>query len=99
MSLAALALVLGHAAMFGAVHGADEGTATHVWQLLMVGQIPIVVFFAIKWLLRLPYHISVLRPPPMRNSGIGATLSRSAALGNPTQREVEYLGIILRNTR
>ena len=33
MSFAALALVLGHAAMFGVVHEADEGTATHIFQL------------------------------------------------------------------
>ena len=35
MSLAALALVLGHAAMFGIVHEADERTAAHIFQLLM----------------------------------------------------------------
>jgi hypothetical protein len=28
---------------------ADEGAAAHVWQLLMVGQVPIMAFFAIKW--------------------------------------------------
>jgi hypothetical protein len=54
MSLAAVAMVLGHAAIFGVVHEADEGTAAHVFQLLMAAQIPIVVFFALKWLPRLP---------------------------------------------
>ncbi len=54
MSFAALALVLGHAAMFGVVHEADEGTAAHIFQLLMVGQAPIVAFFAAKWLPRAP---------------------------------------------
>jgi glucan phosphoethanolaminetransferase (alkaline phosphatase superfamily) len=54
LSLAALALVLGHAAMFGVVHEADEGTAAHVFQLLMVAQVPIVIYFALKWLPRLP---------------------------------------------
>jgi hypothetical protein len=54
MSLAALALVLGHAARFGIVHEADEGTAAHIFQLLMVVQVPIVAFFAIKWLPRAP---------------------------------------------
>lgn len=54
MSLAALALVLGHVAMFGAVREADEGTAAHLWQLLMAGQVPVVAFFAIKWLPRTP---------------------------------------------
>jgi hypothetical protein len=52
MSLAALAAVLGHVALFGAAREADEGTAAHVFQLLMIGQIPIVAFFAIQWLPR-----------------------------------------------
>ena len=54
MSLAALAMVLGHAAIFGVVHEADEGTAAHVFQLLMAAQVPIVAFFALKWLARAP---------------------------------------------
>lgn len=54
MSLAALAIVLGHVAMFGAAREPDEGTAAHLWQLLMDGQGPIVAFFAIKWLPRTP---------------------------------------------
>ena len=52
MSAAALALVLGHVAMFGVVHEADEGTAAHLWQLLMAGQVPLVAYFALKWLPR-----------------------------------------------
>jgi hypothetical protein len=54
MSLAALSLVLGHMAFFGAAREADEGTAAHLWQLLMAGQIPVIAFFAIKWLPRAP---------------------------------------------
>jgi len=54
MSSVALALVLGHAALFGVVHEADEGTAAHVFQLLMAVQVPVVAFFAIKWLPRAP---------------------------------------------
>src|SRR2546422_11743963 len=54
MSVAALALVLGHIAIFGAVREADEGTAAHLWQILMAGQVPIVAFFAIKWLPQTP---------------------------------------------
>jgi len=54
MSLAALALVLGHAAVFGIVHEADEGTAAHVWQILMAAQLPIVAYFTLKWLPRRP---------------------------------------------
>jgi len=54
MSFAALATVLGHLAVFGVVREADEGTAGHIFQLLMVAQVPIVAFFAIKWLPRNP---------------------------------------------
>ena len=52
MSLAALALVLGHFALYGAAREADEGTAAHIWQILMAAQVPIIAFFAIKWLPR-----------------------------------------------
>jgi hypothetical protein len=54
LSLAALCLVLFHVALFGAAREADEGTAAHLWQLLMAAQLPIVAFFAIKWLPRAP---------------------------------------------
>jgi hypothetical protein len=49
MSLGALATVLLYLAMNGPAPQADEGTAAHIWQLLMAGQVPIVAFFAIKW--------------------------------------------------
>jgi hypothetical protein len=52
MSLAALSLVAGHAAMYGVVHEADEGTPAHIFQLLMILQVPLVAFFAITWLPR-----------------------------------------------
>jgi len=32
----------------------DEGSAAHMWQLLMTVQIPIVLWFAAKWLRRAP---------------------------------------------
>jgi hypothetical protein len=59
MSLIALALVVAkvlkdYAAYGSVVHEADEGTAAHLWQLLMAGQTPVLVFFAIKWLPRAP---------------------------------------------
>ena len=54
MSFAALAVVLGHVAMYGVAREADEGTAAHLWQILMAAQVPIVAFFAIKWLPRTP---------------------------------------------
>jgi len=49
MSLGALATVLLYLAMNGPAPQADEGTAAHIWQLLMAAQVPIVAFFAIKW--------------------------------------------------
>ena len=54
MSVAALALVLGHIAIFGVAREADEGTAAHLWQLLMAGQAPVVAYYALKWLPRAP---------------------------------------------
>ena len=54
MSLLALTLVLSHIAIFGAAREADEGTTAHLWQILMAGQLPILAFFAIKWLPRAP---------------------------------------------
>lgn len=54
MSFAALATVLVHVARFGAAREADEGTSAHIWQLLMIAQVPIIAFFAIKWLPRTP---------------------------------------------
>jgi hypothetical protein len=54
MSLVAMTLVLAHVAIFGAAHEADEGTAAHLWQLLMAGQVPVVAYFALKWLPRAP---------------------------------------------
>ena len=52
MSLAALATLLVHVALFGVARQADEGTAAHIWQILMAGQLPIMAFFVIKWLPR-----------------------------------------------
>ena len=54
MSSVALALVLGHVAAYGIVQEADEGTPAHLFQLLMAGQVPVVAFFAIRWLPRDP---------------------------------------------
>ncbi len=54
MSFGALATVLIYVAIFGPAPQADEGTAAHIWQILMAGQIPIIVFFAFKWLPRTP---------------------------------------------
>ncbi len=54
MSLAGLALVLGHVAVSGGGREADEGTAARLWWLLMGAQVPLVAWFAITWLPRAP---------------------------------------------
>ena len=54
MSGAALAIVIVHIVLFGVARQEDEGTAAHLWQLLMAGQLPVVAFFALKWLPRSP---------------------------------------------
>jgi hypothetical protein len=50
MSLIAVGTVVTHIALVGPAREADEGTAAHLWQLLMAGQLPIILFFAIRWL-------------------------------------------------
>ncbi len=52
MSLTALAMVLGHFAIYGNLHEVDEGATAHIWQLLMAGHLPVALYFAIKWLPR-----------------------------------------------
>jgi hypothetical protein len=54
MSLTALAIVLGHISLYGVAREADEGAVAHLWQILMAGQLPVLAFFAIKWLRRAP---------------------------------------------
>jgi hypothetical protein len=56
MSFTALAWVLGSISMYGVVHEADEGASTHIWQLLMAGQLPISAYFVIRWLRRAPWQ-------------------------------------------
>ncbi|MBU6469527.1 MAG: hypothetical protein KGL00_09200 [Gammaproteobacteria bacterium] len=79
MSLAALTVVLVHIALFGAAREADEGTATHLWQILMVAQLPVMAFFAIKWLPRVPKQaIGVLA---LQTAGYFAALAPVFLLG------------------
>jgi len=54
MSIAAFGLVIAHVVFYGTAHQADEGAAAHLWQLLMAGQLPVIAFFAVKWLPRTP---------------------------------------------
>ena len=55
MSAAALSVVLLHVFGFGSgphlrAGRPDEGPEAHIWQMLMTGQIPIVLYFAVRWL-------------------------------------------------
>jgi hypothetical protein len=55
MSLTALAVLLGSiAASSGVDRDTDEGAIAHIWQLLMAGQLPILAYFVIRWLPRVP---------------------------------------------
>jgi hypothetical protein len=54
MSLTALTMVMTDLAINGIVRGGDEGAIAHIWQLLMAGQMPILLFFAVRWLPRVP---------------------------------------------
>ncbi len=50
MSLAALAIVLSYTVRFGMVRQPDEGGDVHLFQLLMVIQLSIIGYFAVRWL-------------------------------------------------
>lgn len=73
MSLAALAAVLTFVALHGTAPQADEGAAAHIWQLLMAFQVPIVLFFAIKWLPQSPRQAL-----PILGLHVGAALAAMA---------------------
>ena len=51
-SLAGLAGLMVYGAITGFVREPDEGTAAHLWQLLMAAQLPLGVFFAATWMPR-----------------------------------------------
>ena len=54
MSATALAVVLGYLAIYGTARPGDEGAAAHTWQFLMAGQLPLILYFTVKWLRRAP---------------------------------------------
>lgn len=49
MSLGALTAIGIHVLTSGIAPEADEGSAAHVWQLLMAGQLPFVAWFVVRW--------------------------------------------------
>jgi len=60
MSLLALATLALHVARFGTAPEPDEGAAAHIWQLLMAAQVPVIAYFAIKWLPRAPREATLV---------------------------------------
>ena len=73
MSFVCLTTVLLHLVLAGTARQADEGTAAHVWQLLMAGQLPIIAFFAVRWLPGSPR-----RALPILALQVGAALAAMA---------------------
>jgi hypothetical protein len=56
MSVAAIALVVVYVAAFGVTQEpqSDEGLAARIFQLLLAGQVPIMMCFAVQWLPKVP---------------------------------------------
>mgnify|MGYP003450675642 CR=1 FL=1 len=54
LSLGALSVVLAYLVVNGTAPQADEGAAAHIWQLLMAAQVPIIIYFALKWVPQSP---------------------------------------------
>jgi hypothetical protein len=54
MALTALTVVMIHIALYGVAREADEGPTAHIWQLLMVAQLPALLVFGIRWLPKAP---------------------------------------------
>jgi dihydrodipicolinate synthase/N-acetylneuraminate lyase len=60
MSLGALAVVIAQIVFVGVARQPDEGTAAHLWQILMAVQLPIIVYFAIRYLPRNPRSAALI---------------------------------------
>lgn len=51
MSISAIGVLVGALLYgWGVSTTADEGAAAHLWQLLMVGQVPVIGYFCLRWL-------------------------------------------------
>jgi len=55
-----LAYLVIHIAIFGIVREADEGTGAHLFQIWLAVEFFMIVFFAIKWLLRNPKQALII---------------------------------------
>jgi hypothetical protein len=54
MSISALLMLGIVAVLYGIVREHDEAAIAHIWQLLIVGQLPFLAYFLIRWLPRTP---------------------------------------------
>jgi len=50
MSLLALGLVIGHISIYGIAPEHDEGAVAHAFQLLIAAQLPIILFFTMRFI-------------------------------------------------
>ena len=60
LAVIALALVISVVTIFGTTPEPDEGAAAHIWQLLMVAQVPLMIIFAFRWLSKRPREAVVV---------------------------------------
>lgn len=63
VSGAAMALVLGYAALFGVASNAqppDEGAPARLFQLLMLAEVALIALFAMRWLPRAPREAAAI---------------------------------------
>ncbi len=64
MSLGALTVALVAVAIQLGTHGVepgrDEGAVAHLWQLLMAVQLPVIAFFAFRWLRLAPWQAATV---------------------------------------
>jgi len=54
MSLLALGLVIAQISLYGIAPEHDEGAAAHVFQLSIAAQLPIILFFAVRFIPKSP---------------------------------------------
>ena len=78
MSSGALLAILVHLLRVGPAPQADEGAAAHIWQLLMIAQLPVVALFAIKWIPQAPKPALIVLV--LQIAGIVAALAPVAIL-------------------
>ena len=60
LSTAASSLVVEFLVRFGKVRQADEGTEAHLFQLLMVLRVPVIGYFAVRYLPQQPRQALVV---------------------------------------